>query len=100
MLFALSQFLTMLHSLAVARGGADQDVLKLVQLGAIAARAGDTYQREIESRTAQMQTLIDEARGLTPEENAALDAEIETRLTGIGAIDLSGNGDGEDFPIG
>jgi len=76
------QFLSVIAQLV---GG---DAGKLLMLGAAAGRAGAAGKQALAEATAKAQQLVDEKRGLTPEENAALDASIEEKLAAAAAVEL------------
>jgi hypothetical protein len=83
------EFLSLLAMLVERRkeNGA-ADVAKLLHLGAAAGKAGAAGKEALEAAVAKVKQLVAEDRGLTDEENAALDASIEDKLARAAAVDL------------
>lgn len=93
MLASIAKLLQLLSVLATAKnGGVATDLSKLLQLGSAATRAGEAGRAELEAAVAKVQQLVDEDRGLTDDENAALDASIEEKLKAAAAVDLDNPG--------
>ncbi len=87
---ALVVFLEALSALATLKnGGVGNDLSKLLQLGAVGVRAAEQGKTGLEEATAKVQQLVDEDRGLTVDENAALDASIDAKLDAIAKTEIS-----------
>lgn len=86
---ALVQFLTVLAALVKAKnGGQDNDVSKLLRYGAAGVQAGRTLEDGLKDATLKVQQLVDEDRGLTDAESAALDKSIEDKLARAASVKL------------
>ncbi|HZF28728.1 MAG TPA: hypothetical protein VE907_06405, partial [Gammaproteobacteria bacterium] len=62
--------------------------IKLLQFGTKAIELGAEGVALLEQATAKVQTMVDENRGLTEEEDAALDASIQAKLDAIAATKI------------
>jgi hypothetical protein len=84
------EFLMLLAQLVDQRkyGGNNADIIRLLKLGAAAGKAGVAGKEALEQATAKVKQLVTENRGLTNEEEAALDASIEDKLTRAAAVEI------------
>lgn len=86
---ALIGFLEALSLLVkMKNGGEPNDVSKLLELGATGARAKGDFDVAFTEARDKVQQLVNEDRGLTDEESAAIDASIEAKLARAAAVDL------------
>jgi hypothetical protein len=93
MLAIFAKLLEGLHVLALMKaGGTETDLSKLLHLGGLAAAAGEEGRAELEAAVAKVKQLVDEDRGLTAEELAALDASIQSKIDRIANVDLDNPG--------
>lgn len=91
MLTAIALLLQVVGAYAQARGGDSAGIVRLIGFARAGALAGEAYKSAIESATIKVQQLVDENRGLTPQEAADLDASIESSFDRIAKADTSGD---------
>ena len=87
---AIVVLLESLSALAMLKnGGQNNDLTRLMQLAAAGARTAQAGKTGLEEATAKVQQLVDEDRGLTDAENAAVDASIEAKLDAIAKTEIN-----------
>lgn len=90
---AIIVFLEAIGALAQLKaGGQNNDITRLLNLAAAGVKTAELGKTGLEEATKKVQQLVDEDRGLTDAENAALDASIEGKLAAIAAVDTSPGG--------
>lgn len=83
MLLAIAKFLQILGLYSQLKVGEGAGITKLLKLAASGARAGEPFKERLEEGTTLVQKLVDENRGLTPEEDRELDDSIAAHLQAI-----------------
>lgn len=91
---AIATFLETLSALAQLKtGGVPNDLSRLLHLGAVGVRVAAEGKTGLEEATAKVQQLVSEDRGLTDDENAAIDASINRKLKQIADTVIDNAGD-------